>query len=297
MRDIRTLDFNLLKAFEALLDEESVTRASQRLSVTQPAMSAMLSRLRESFDDPLFVRVQHGIKPTNRAIELGKDVKLVLAQIHKMLEPPHFDPATAHMKLTIASTDYGFEAVVMPFLGRLKQVAPHISVALLPIQDNTILTWLEQGKIDLAVMNPERVRSEDMHVKPLYDEEYVCTMRQSHPMANKPLDLEVFCGLDFVMMSYDGGGFRGATDEALAKLGRSRTVSLSVSNFLLIPKILAQSDMVAMLPSRLAWHQAELVSCPPPLPIEGFAMAMVWHERTHHDRGHRWVRGLLQETY
>lgn len=122
MRDIRTLDFNLLKAFDALLDERSVTRAADRLSVTQPAMSAMLSRLRESFDDPLFVRVQHGIEPTDRAMELGSQVKTVLANINRMLEPAHFDPKTAKLKITLAATDYAFYAIAIPFLARLKTV-------------------------------------------------------------------------------------------------------------------------------------------------------------------------------
>lgn len=296
MRDIRTLDLNLLKAFEALLDEQNVTRAAERLSVTQPAMSAMLNRLRESFDDPLFVRVQHGIRPTDRAAALGADVKTVLAHIGKMLQPPEFDPKTARMKISLASTDYGLQTVVVPFLARLKQHAPHIQAVLLPTQNSNVRSLLEQGRLDVALMTPERIHSDEVHILPLYDEHYVCTLRAGHPAAAAPLDLERFCGLDFALMSYDGGGFSGSTDEALAKLGRSRKVSVSVSNFLLMPEILCRSDMAAMLPARLARGQEGLVSLPPPVDVEGFTVAMAWHERTHHDLAHQWLRGLLAEA-
>ena len=107
MRDIRTVDLNLLKAFDALLQERNVTKAAQRLSVTQPAMSAMLNRLRDSFGDPLFVRVQHGIEPTARALALMPSVKTILAEVNRMLRPVEFDPQTAEMTIKIASTDYG----------------------------------------------------------------------------------------------------------------------------------------------------------------------------------------------
>lgn len=296
MRDIRTLDLNLLKAFEALLDEQSVTRAADRLSVTQPAMSAMLNRLRESFDDPLFVRVQHGIRPTDRAAALGAEVKTVLAHIGKMLQPPEFDPQTARMKISLASTDYGLQAVAVPFVAKLKQLAPHIQVVLLPIQDSNVRSLLEQGRLDIALISPERIHSDEVHIRPLYHEHYVCTLRAGHPAAAQPLNLDRFCGLDFALMSYDGGGFSGSTDEALAKLGRSRKVSVSVSNFLLMPEILRRSDMAAMLPARLARGQEGLVSLPPPLDITGFTMAMAWHERTHRDLAHQWLRGLLAES-
>ncbi|VEI47597.1 LysR family transcriptional regulator [Actinobacillus equuli] len=115
MRDIRTVDLNLLKAFDALLQERNVTKAAQRLSVTQPAMSAMLNRLRDSFGDPLFVRVQHGIEPTARALALMPSVKTILAEVNRMLRPVEFDPQTAEMTINIASTDYGLEAIGTPF--------------------------------------------------------------------------------------------------------------------------------------------------------------------------------------
>jgi DNA-binding transcriptional LysR family regulator len=125
MTDIKTLDLNLLKALDALLDERSVTRAASRLGLTQPAVSGMLTRLRESFEDPLFVRTQRGIIPTLRALEMSEPVKRLLSDAEALLQPPAFDPATARMTLSVAATDYALRAIVVPFLCALRPRAPN----------------------------------------------------------------------------------------------------------------------------------------------------------------------------
>ena len=295
MRDIRTLDLNLLKAFDALLQERNVTKAARRLSVTQPAMSAMLTRLRDSFDDPLFVRVQHGIEPTARALALMPSVKNVLAEITRMLRPAEFDPKTAEMTVNIASTDYGLEAIATPFLTHLKRYAPRIRVAFLPVQEVDLLAQFEQAKIDLALISPKHIPA-DLHSKTLFSEHYLCLMREDHPMATQPLTLENFCELDFAMMSYSGGQFYGVGDEALAGLGKKRRVSLSVNNFLLLPNILRSTDMVALVPSRLTHNLCGLVCKPLPLEVPGFSVRMAWHERTHQDPAYQWIRELLAKS-
>jgi DNA-binding transcriptional LysR family regulator len=147
MRDIKNIDLNLLKALDALLDERSVTRAAERLSLTQPAMSGMLTRLRESFNDPLFVRSQRGVVPTERALELATPVKQVLAEIAVLLTPTEFDPLTASMTLSIAATDYALQAVAVPFVLELKKRAPNIRVALLPIENESLHAQLERGVV------------------------------------------------------------------------------------------------------------------------------------------------------
>lgn len=295
MRDIRNVDFNLLKALNALLEERNVTKAAQRLSVTQPAMSAMLVRLRESFKDPLFVRVQHGIQPTERALSLIQPVQNVLSEINAMLQPPEFDPTTTEMKLSIASTDYGLTAIATPFIAQLKQLAPSVKVALLSVQEGNIYTQLEQGKLDIALISSNRITHE-LHITSLYTEHYVCVMRADHPLAKEPLTLDNFCRLEYAMMSYEGGQFSGVADVALAKLGRKRKVSLSVINFLLLPDILRSTDLAALIPSRLSSGLEGLVCKPLPLEVEGFTIQMAWHERTHQDIAYQWMRKLLLDT-
>lgn len=288
----RQVDLNLLKALDALLDERNVTRAAERLGVTQPAMSGMLLRLRESLDDPLFVRAQRGMVPTPRALEMAAPLKQILGGVDALWQPAEFSPVTASFTLTIAATDYAQSAIAVPFLAALRRQAPNIRVALLPIQDLQIQLALERGAVDLALITPETTPP-DLRARRLFDERYVCVMRVQHPAANAPLDLDTFCSLDHALVSYTGGSFSGITDEALARVGRRRRVSLSVKNFLVLPDIIRASDLVAVVPSRLVRGQPGLMCIDPPLDVPGFTKVLVWHERSHRDAGHRWLRELL----
>lgn len=294
--DIRHLDFNLLKTLDALLDERSVTRAAERLSLTQPAVSGMLTRLRERFGDPLFVRAQRGMVPTLRAEQLAAPVKQLLSDIEQMLQPQAFDPATAQMIVSMASTDYALRAVVVPFLSALRLQAPNIRVAVQPVDVQHLAGQLDRGDIDLALVTPDST-APGLHAAALFDERYVCVMRAGHPdAAAKTWSLERFCNLDHVLVSPSGGSFQGVTDQALARIGRSRRVTLSVTSFLVLPEILRTRDLIAVVPRRLALHADGLVMLEPPVEVPGFSKTLAWHERTHHDPGQQWLRTLLIDT-
>ncbi|WP_029006245.1 LysR family transcriptional regulator [Azorhizobium doebereinerae] len=296
MRDIRTLDLNLLRTLDALLDERSVTRAAERLGFTQPAVSGMLTRLRESFDDPLFARTQRGIVPTLRATELAGPVKQILADVESLLQPASFNPSTAEFTLSIAATDYALQAVVVPFLAKLRPKAPGIRVAIRPVEDDRVQAQFECGDLDLALMTPESALP-DLHARRLFDETYVCALRSDHPDAGGgTLPLEEFCALDQALISYSGERFWGATDDALAKAGRERRVVVTMTSFLALAGLLRTTDLVAIVPRRLAENAAGLAVLEPPIDIPGFTKLAVWHERTHRDAGHRWIRALLFET-
>lgn len=296
MPDIKTLDLNLLKALDALLDERHVTRAAERLSVSQPAMSGMLTRLRDSFGDPLFIRSQYGIVPTERALALAPTVKQVLEDITSLLNIPEFDPATAEMNITIAATDYAMYAVAAPFLAALKPRAPHIRVAVIQINDRRVHEELEQGRLDFALITPEHAH-EGLHIRPLFEEHYVCALRQDHPaVTGGKLTLDQFCTLEQALVSYHGGGFSGVTDQTLAKLDRSRRVGLSVQSFLILPEILRNSDLLAVVPYRLVAQLPDIVHFKPPIEIPGFTKVLAWHERTHRHPAHRWLRDLMYES-
>ncbi len=291
--DIRTLDLNLLKALDALLDERSVTRAAERLSLTQPAVSGMLVRLRECFDDPLFTRTQRGIIPTLRALELAQPIKTILAEVSELLQPKAFDPATAEITLKVAATDYALRAVIVPFMAALRLQAPGIRVAVLPVNNEQLTAQFERGDIDFALITPDTAPA-DLHARSLYDEDYVCLLREGHALAQPDaLTLDSFCAQDHALVSYVGGSFSGVTDKSLAVLGRSRRVTLSVCSFLVLPEILRVSDLISVVPRRLTHNLPGLSVLPPPLAIQGFNKIVVWHERTHRDAGHRWLRELL----
>lgn len=291
--DIRTLDLNLLKALDALLDERSVTRAAERLSLTQPAVSGMLTRLRECFDDPLFTRTQRGIIPTLRALELAQPVKTILAEVGELLQPKAFDPSTADITIKIAATDYALRAVVVPFMAALRLQAPGIRVAVLPVNNEQLTAQIERGDIDFALITLDTAPA-DLHARSLYDEDYVCLLREGHPLAQPDaLTLDSFCAQDHALVSYVGGSFSGVTDKSLAALGRSRRVTLTVCSFLVLPEILRVSDLISVVPRRLTHNFPGLSVLPPPLAIQGFNKIVVWHERTHRDAGHRWLRELM----
>ena len=193
MKSLQTLDLNLLKAFSVLMDERNVSKAAERLAITQPAMSGVLTRLRDSFDDPLFVRVQRGVVPTNRALELAPQVKKVLNEVEQLLQPPQFDPKTAELTVRIACTDYAMRAVIVPFLHLLKIQAPKIKVAVLAINESAVQNQLEQRQIDFALVTPD-FQAPDIHAKNLYDERYICAVRRDYPIAQQTeLTLEQFC--------------------------------------------------------------------------------------------------------
>ncbi|MCC4620799.1 LysR family transcriptional regulator [Xanthomonas cassavae CFBP 4642] len=294
MKAIKSLDLNLLKALVALLDERSVTRAASRLGVTQPAMSGMLTRLRETFGDPLFVRAQRGIVPTPRALELAAPVRQVMSEVGALLQPSIFDPSTARQTFTVAATDYALRAIAVRLLSALKQHAPHMRMALMPVEDGRMPMQFERGEIDVALVTPDGAPP-DLHFRNLFVERYVCVLRNDHPALRerKRLTLDQFCALDHALVSYSGDSFRGVSDDALEALGRQRTVSLSVKSFLILPEILRASDMVALLPSRLVQDMHGLTVFDPPFDVPGFTKIAVWHERTHLDPAQRWLRELL----
>ena len=295
MRDIRGLDLNLLKTLDALLDERSVTGAAERLALTQPAVSGMLARLRDAFDDPLFVRARRGVVPTERALQLAGPVKQVLADVGALLRPAAFDPAGARFTLTLAATDYVLQTIVAPFIAVLRRQAPGVTVAVKPMEADRVLGQFERGEIDIAFAAAHNV-PDGVHSRRLFDDAYVCAMRADHPDAAAPLTLDRFCALDQALVSYFGEPFFGPTDAALAKVGRRRRVALSVPSFLILLQLLRTTDLIAVAPKRLLGDAEGLAFREPPVEILGFSEHALWHERTHSDAGRRWARDLLAEV-
>lgn len=292
MDDIRQLDFNLLKAFDALLVERSVTRAAHRLSLTQPAVSGMLARLRVALDDPLFVRASHGIVPTPRALDLAGPLRRMMGEVECMLTRPEFDPASSTASFSITASDYAQLAVLVPWLGIVRREAPGIRIAIRSVDDARLMAGFEQGQVDLALISPEGALP-DLHAVRLYEETYSLAMRADHPMAARPVSVDEFCELDHALVSLRGDPFMGVVDGALAAIGRERRVSFSASCFLVLVQVLARTDLVATVPSRLLDGVEGLVRRPLPLAVPGFTKLAVWHERSHRDPAHQWLRASL----
>lgn len=290
----KRLDLNLLVTLETLLVEQNVTRAAERLHLSQPAVSAQLNRLRELFDDPLLVPAQRGMTPSAKALELLEPLRHALDQVRVVLAGHrHFDPTKARLTVAIACTDYLQTTVVQPLAVALRERAPGVRLAVRHLDPPQLAAQMSKGEVDLALMTPEHAPA-SLRSRHLFDERYVLIGRRRHPGLRQGLSVAQFAQLEQVVVSLRGGGFTTPVDDGLAALGYRRTVVLSAASFLSVPEIVAHSDFVALVPERLVRGRGaalKVVECP--FPVPGFAVSLLWHERTHGHAGQRWLRELI----
>jgi DNA-binding transcriptional LysR family regulator len=288
--NLRRLDLNLLVTLDVLLAEHNVSRAAQRLNLSQPSVSVHLAKLRDIFGDPLLLPGPRGMRPTARADALREPLRQALESLEYAVAPASpFDPATARHTWRIAAADYGESTIVLPALNSLRAAAPGSRLAVVELAPPRLARQAERGDIDLAFHTSDDTPS-GLRRRALFREHYVLVGRAGHPRLKRRPTLAQFCQLDHVVVSPDGGGFGGATDTALAVLGLSRRVVLSVPHFLFVLSVLGRSDLVAMLPSHLVRDSSALRVVAAPVEVPGFEMSMLWHERSHRDPAHRWLR-------
>lgn len=292
--DIKRIDFNLLVTLDALLAERSVSRAAQRLNLSQPALSAQLARLREMLGDPLFVPSHRGMTPTPLALGLQAPLAAALAQLRDVVTSARaFDPARDEFTLHVACSDYVQAALLLDFTLALRRAAPGLRIALRPADSARLEAQMEKGDVDLAVLTPEGI-AESLRSRPLFEERYVFIARRGHPALRRPLDTARFCELEHVMVSPRGGSFTTPIDEVLDAQGLRRRVVVSASTFHSVPDLVERSDLVALVPARMVEGRPNrLRVLEPPLPVPGFAIRMAWHNRNHGDAAQRWVREQL----
>ncbi|HEY1435883.1 MAG TPA: LysR family transcriptional regulator [Casimicrobiaceae bacterium] len=296
--NIRSLDLRLLECLDALVTERNVTRAAARVHLSQPAMSNALKRLRDIFRDPLLTRMQRGMAPTPRGIELAQSARSILQSVSTMAADARpFDPATAERTFRLAMTDYT-EFVLLPkLIRRLQLEAPRVNVAIRPHDGRTQRDDLADGEIDLAIAN-FRCVSGPMRSRELFRERFVCLASKRNEKIGDRLTLAKFTELSHAFISPRGGGFYGATDHALAAIDRARRIAVSVPHFLAAPFVVAGSDLIMIMPERVARHYAATLPLrvlEPPLRIDGFPVSLVWHERSEHDAGVVWLRSVVIE--
>ncbi|RVC62356.1 MULTISPECIES: LysR family transcriptional regulator [unclassified Mesorhizobium] len=289
--DTKRLDLNLLVTLETLLIERNVTKAAARLHLSQPAVSAQLNRLRQEFDDQLLIPAQRGMTPTAKAMELLDPLRQTLDQVRATVSSHrNFNPAKARLIFAIACTDYLQAAIVKPLVVELRTLAPGVRVAIRNLDLPQLEAQMARGDVDLALMTPQEA-PQGLRARHLFDERYVLIGRKKHPRLREGITVAEFAELEQVVVSVEGGGFATPVDSALAALGHKRNVVLSAASFLFVPEIVSRSDFVALVPERLVRDSADkldVMDCP--FPVEGFAVGMVWHERSHGHSGQRWIR-------
>ncbi|AZD08907.1 Transcriptional regulator, LysR family [Pseudomonas chlororaphis] len=293
MNNLRRLDINLLLTLDVLLAEHNVTRAAQRLNLSQPSVSVHLAKLREIFGDPLLLPGPRGMRPTARADELREPLRRALEALELAVSPASpFDPGAAANTWSVSASDYGESTVILPALAGLRAAAPGTRLAVLELEPGRLVQQAEQGSIDLALHTSED-SPPGLRRRVLFSERYVLVGRAGHPRLQRRPSLAQFAKLEHVVVSPDGGGFHGVTDSALGEAGLTRRVVLSVPHFLFVLSALASTDLVAMLPSRLVRDNPALKVVEPPLEVPGYDLAMLWHERCHRDPAHQWLREFI----
>ncbi len=296
--NLRRLDLNLLVVFDAVMLERSVTRAAERVFLTQSAVSSALGRLRHQLDDELFIRGSGKLRPTPRALELEEPVRTLLAELQEVLVPSHFNPATEARSFTIATNDY-FTAVVAPPLARqLAKAAPGIDLRVVPTGGRA-LEMLDAREADLVCTSwskpPERFSAQT-----LVEDDYVCVVRKDHPFARKAPTLAQFAKAKHLLVSPRGDA-RGFVDEKLAEKGLTRRISITVNHFAAAPQIVAESDAVLTVPRLIAQRFAPpkttaQFDCPVVVPATLTRMSMIWHDRLSRHPAHAWLRQTMLEV-
>jgi DNA-binding transcriptional LysR family regulator len=297
MIDLRGIDLNLLVSLDALLAESNVTRAAERLHLTQPAVSTQLARLRQIFGDPLLIPAEtgRGMARSARALALMEPLHAALKNLEVVVRhQPAFDPHSDVRRFVIAANDNATSVLGLPLMERLPELAgPGVRIAFVVADQPSTAERLERGEIDL-LLGSERMIPASMKARKLFDERFVYVQRKEHPRGTVPLDLDTYCTLNHVLVSTTGGSFYGYMDEHLDALGRARRVALSVQHFTLVPELLVNSDYVSTLPSRFAErHGNRLDLFELPFEARGFTLFAAWHPRNHVDPALVWLRETL----
>ncbi|WP_142847110.1 LysR family transcriptional regulator [Telmatospirillum sp. J64-1] len=281
--NLRTIDLNLLVILDALLDEAHVSRAANRLGLSQPATSSALERCRHLFGDSLLERGKGGMRRTPKAEALRDPLKKLLSEVTLLLDPPPLDLKDIRQSVRIIMADHPATVILSPLHEGLAETAPGIDLVIQPWHGaSAALEALGRGTADLAVSVFPELDPAFRRVT-LLQEHYLVAMRKDHPAAAR-FDLENWLSYPHVLVS-GRGDTQGALDAELRRHGRTRRVGIVVPSFLAVPPLLAQSDLIAMLPSRCLPAGAETTFAifEPPIPVKGFPLHLAWHVRRDQD--------------
>jgi DNA-binding transcriptional LysR family regulator len=301
--NFRTLDLNLLRVFDQVMAERNLTRAARNLAMTQPAVSNALGRLRDAVGDKLVVRSGYGVEPTPRALSLWPAISDALRQLETSLTPGDFVASEAASTFVLGMAD-ATAAELMPGLVEiLERDAPGVSMRVLPLTTRDPRQLLDEGHMDLAVgffpavLADLTAQAQAGGVAPfdhqrLFAGEYVCVMRKGHPLAKGVLTLARYASARHLLVSFSGRPF-GFVDEALASLGRTRRIVLTVNQFFTAGRVVAGSDLVTVLPRhfvKLTGLSDHFVLRDLPFDVAPVLVDSLWHRRQGQRSDHAWLR-------
>jgi DNA-binding transcriptional LysR family regulator len=307
--NFRTFDLNLLRVFDEVMAERSLTRAARNLSLTQPAVSNALRRLREVLGDDLLRRSGQGVEPTPRALALWPSVREALRQLQESIAPSHFTPAQANSTFLLTMADATAAELVPGLVEIMETDAPGVSVRVMPLTTRDPRRLLDGESADLAIgyfpavladlgARAQAGESVAFSHQRLYDGEYVCVMRHDHPLASGPLTLSRYCAARHLLVSFSGRPY-GFIDEALASLGRERRVVLTVNQFFTAGRVVANSNLLTVLPRhfvRVTGIADDLVLRELPFDVPVVHVDALWHRRMQQNSGHVWLRQTVARS-
>jgi DNA-binding transcriptional LysR family regulator len=304
--NLARIDLNLLVYLDVLLREGSVTRAAEQLSITQPAMSNGLKRLRDLFDDPLLIRTSEGMRPTARALELQPQLREVLSKLEVVVQTTAFEPLESEQLFRIMASDYAESTLIPRLLETIRETAPGIALDILTPSDVTFQD-LEKGKIDMAINRFDHL-PKSLHHTTLWRDTFSCLISADHPaLAN--FTLEAYLQASHIWVSKTGMGVGtgmtprdilklGWVDEALAEIGQQRRIRVFTRHYQVAALLAQQPDLIATLPTQSALLQTEnshLAIRRPPFPIVPIELKMAWSALLQHNNAHIWLRRQIQD--
>ena len=304
--NFRSLDLNLLRVFDEVMSERSLTKAAHKLSITQPAVSNAMRRLREALGDELLVRQGQGVEPTPRAQALWPVIREALQHLEGALSPDDFNPETAHTTFVLAMADATAATLIPPLYPILEKEAPGVGIRLLPLVTRDPRALLDAGEADMAVGYFPAVLADltaraqagalvAFDNRRLYEGEYLCVMRKGHALEHVQLTLDNYCAARHMLVSFSGRSF-GFIDEALASLGRSREVVLTVNQFFTAGRVIMHSDLLTILPRHfvpVTGMEEQLVLRELPFDVTPVHVDALWRRRGPHPQAYDWLLRTL----
>jgi len=296
---IGALHLNQLRLVDALARNSNLSEAAEEIGLTQSAASHALARLREELQDPIFVRTSEGMRPTPYGIRLATSVRDALQTLRAGLDRhPEFVPGTSSRTFNVIMSDVSQMLYLPKLLPRLSAESPGATLRVRPLPSKAAHLILESGEVDLAVGAFSRLIA-GCRQKRLYRERYVCVVRQDHPRFAQGMTVEAFCSVPQALVD-PRGYVHERLDSWLEQQRVPRTAKLYVPYFLPLPLIIARSDLLVVMASRVAKVFAELLPLkimPPPVKLPSYDTRLFWHERFHRDPANRWLRNLYLELF
>lgn len=301
---LQGLDLNLLIALDAVLSEKNVTRAAERIHISQPGMSAALQKLRHYFDDPLLERIGRKMELTNRAQALAEPVKRILCQIRDLNDESRaFDPMEVNRIFRFSATTYASEILATPMLRKLRTVAPNISVHFEDLSTDTVRR-ISDGEIDFAITITARILDDFdsldrfLQSKKLFMDRFVVAMSKDNPHAGDTISFDDLCRMPYIETRF-AGYFEGVSEQLWRQQPKRPRIYGWFPNFQLALDAVSQTDMFTILPALMIGlkHRSDIIrTLPVPFDMPVLEERLFWHNRNDGDPGHQWMAQLVQEV-